>query len=98
MVCTISHLAVLIDWEYAGDNDPLFDLASVIGYHDFDHQRQLHLLSAYAGAVTAELQEQLADQLRLYDAIQWLWLATRHRAAPNPKQAVRLEELQQRIR
>jgi thiamine kinase-like enzyme len=88
----------MIDWEYAGDNDPLFDLASVIGYHDFDKQRTLRLLGAYAGSAVAEMQEQLADQLRLYDAIQWLWLATRHRAAPNQKQAARLEELRQRIR
>ena len=88
----------LIDWEYAGDNDPLFDLASGIGYHDFDKQRTLHLLSAYAGSAASEWQEQLADQLRLYDAIQWLWLATRHRVAPNQMQAARLEELRQRIR
>ena len=88
----------MIDWEYAGDNDPLFDLASVIGYHDFDQQRALQLLSAYAGGAAPELQEQLADQLRLYDAIQWLWLATRHRVAPNQEQAARLEELRQRIR
>lgn len=88
----------MIDWEYAGDNNPLFDLASVIGYHDLGKQSARHLLSAYAGSAAPDLQEQLADQLRLYDAIQWLWLATRHRSAPNRKQAARLEELQQRIR
>jgi len=88
----------MIDWEYAGDNDPLFDLASVIGYHDFDKQRVQHLLSAYAGGAAPELQEQLADQLRLYDAIQWLWLATRQGVLPNQEQAARLEALRQRIR
>jgi len=93
-----STSAKVIDWEYAGDNDPLFDLASVVGYHNFDKQRALHLLGAYAGGADAELQEYLAEQVRLYDAIQWLWLATRHRKTPNNRQAARLEELQQRIR
>jgi len=90
--------ARMIDWEYAGDNDPLFDLASVVGYHNFSKQRAQHLLSAYAGGTDSELEEYLAEQLRLYDAIQWLWLAARHLVSPNHKQAVRLEELQQRIR
>jgi len=88
----------MIDWEYAGDNDPLFDLASIIGYHNFDKQRARHLLSAYAGGADPELDEYLGEQLRLYDAIQWLWLAARHLISPNHKQVARLEELQQRIR
>ena len=90
--------ARMIDWEYAGDNDPLFDLASVVGYHNLSKQRAQHLLSAYAGGTDSELEEYLAEQLRLYDAIQWLWLAARHLISPNHKQAARLEELQQRIR
>ncbi len=87
----------LIDWEYAGDNDPLFDLASIIGYHNFDRGRAQHLLSAYAGGADAQLQECLAEQLRLFDALQWLWLAARHQISPNDKQAARLAELQPRI-
>jgi len=69
-----------------------------VGYHNFSKQRAQHLLSAYAGGTDSELEEYLAEQLRLYDAIQWLWLAARHLVSPNHKQAVRLEELQQRIR
>ena len=89
--------AKVIDWEYAGDNDPLFDLASVIGYHDLDQRRSQHLLSAYAGGADAELQDYLAQQLRLYDAIQWLWLAARQQVTPSDQQAARLKELRQRI-
>ena len=63
----------LLDWEYACDNDPLFDLASVIGYHDLDARRQRILLRAYAG--DQALEERLEQQLRLFDALQWLWLA-----------------------
>jgi thiamine kinase len=87
----------LIDWEYACDNDPMFDLASAIGFHNFDEERQQTLLSAYAGSAAAELQERLAEQVRVFDAIQWLWLATRHLASPHRAQARRLEALQQRI-
>ena len=88
----------LIDWEYACDNDPMFDLASAIGFHNFDDRRQQMLLGAYAGGADKELQERLAEQIRVFDAIQWLWLATRHIHSPNKEQARRLEELQQRIR
>ena len=88
----------LIDWEYACDNDPMFDLASAIGFHNFDEGRQQLLLCAYAGGADSGLQERLAEQIRVFDAIQWLWLATRHLRSPNRERARRLEELQQRIR
>lgn len=87
----------LIDWEYARDNDPLFDLASMIGYHNLDEGRQQVLLNAYAGGADSELEERLGEQVRVFDAIQWLWLATRHLVSPHREQARRLEELQQRI-
>jgi len=87
----------LIDWEYACDNDPMFDLASAIGFHNFDEDRQQLLLSAYAGGASGELKERLAEQVRVFDAIQWLWLAKRHLASPHREQARRLEELRQRI-
>ncbi len=88
----------LIDWEYAGDNDPLFDLASIIGFHNLDEHVSDALLSAYAGGANTELRERLADQVRAFDAVQWLWLASRHLNAPKHENVVRLEELQQRIR
>lgn len=88
----------LIDWEYARDNEPMFDLASVIGFHNFDESRQQMLLSAYAGGADSELRERLAEQIRVFDAVQWLWLANRHLVTPHGEQARRLEELQQRIR
>jgi len=88
----------LIDWEYARDNDPLFDLASAIGFHNLDEGRQQMLLSAYAGGTNSELKERLAKQVRVFDAIQWLWLATRHLVSPHREQARRLEELEMRIR
>lgn len=88
---------MLIDWEYACDNDPMFDLASAIGFHNLDQRKAAIFLDAYAGGSNAELRERLADQVRVYDAIQWLWLAARHLVSPSSSQARRLEELQQRI-
>jgi thiamine kinase len=87
----------LIDWEFSCDNDPLFDLASAIGFHNLDDDRATLLLDAYAGGADAALRERLAEQVRVFDAIQWLWLATRHLHFPKRWQARRLEELQQRI-
>lgn len=65
----------LIDWEYAGDNDPLFDLASLIGWHDLGERQVDVLLGAYASEACAEAGERLDRQRRRFDAIQWLWLA-----------------------
>lgn len=88
----------LIDWEYACDNEPLYDLASLIGFHDLEKSRQDMLLSAYAGGTDGELRERLAGQVRLFDAVQWLWLAMRQVASPRNEQSRRLEELNRRIR
>ena len=67
-------------------------------FHNFDEDRQLLLLSAYAGGVSGELKKRLAEQVRVFDAVQWLWLANRHLVSPHREQEERLEELQQRIR
>ena len=87
----------LLDWEYACDNDPMFDLASMIGFHNLQSDRQSVLLSAYAGGKDSALEERLGIQIRLYDAIQWLWLANRQMITQSSAQASRLEDLQQRI-
>lgn len=88
----------LLDWEYACDNDPMFDLASLIGFHQLRNDRQAILLSAYAGSTDSVLRERLESQIRLYDAIQWLWLANRQMITRSLAQAARLEALQNRIR
>jgi thiamine kinase-like enzyme len=87
----------LLDWEYACDNDPLFDLASLVGFHNLGQGRRSVLTNAYAGSRDPELRERLDIQVRLYDAIQWLWLANRQMISRSSAQASRLEELRQRI-
>jgi len=87
----------LIDWEYACDNDPLFDLASLAGYHDLDERAVAALLAAYAGGVDGEMRERLSAQRRLFDALQWLWLAAQQVLSPKDGQLARLEALKTRI-
>lgn len=88
---------MFLDWEYACDNDPLYDLACTIGYHDLTNKQVHVLLSAYAGEATGEMHEKLQRQIRLFDAIQCLWYATRQTVAPNAKHRRRVEFLQERI-
>ncbi len=87
----------LLDWEYASDNDPLFDLASVIAFHDLNPALADALLDTYAGGADGELRERLREQIRVYDAIHWLWLANRQMLSHDRGLSARLDELQRRI-
>lgn len=87
----------LLDWEYACDNDPMFDLASLIAFHNLDTKWSDILLNAYAGGADASLRERLEGQIRLYDAIQWLWFAVKQSTRPDSRQSVHLQRLRQRI-
>lgn len=86
-----------LDWEYACDNDPLFDLASLIGFHDMDRGAAELLLGAYAGGATPEARERLERQTRTYDALQWLWFAVRETISPNAQQRRRLAAIKRRL-
>jgi len=88
----------LLDWEYACDNDPFFDLASLIAYHDLGRKYADRLLHSYTGARDPQAQERLELQLRRYDAVQWLWFAARWVIDPNREHCARLEQLRQRTR
>jgi len=67
----------LLDWEYAADNDPYFDIASLIVYHELDDAAQKRLLLAYdANADEGEFAH-LEACMQAYDALYWLWRAAR---------------------
>jgi len=87
----------LIDWEYAGDNEPFFDLASVIGYHDLPEASAEVLLQAYTGRSDFSDRERLREQVRRFEAVQWLWLAARQARAPDQASAERLSVLAARL-
>lgn len=66
-----------LDWEFACDNDPLFDLATVVEHHGLSRDQALSLLGACFGADGESRLPELESQCRLYRALLWLWLATR---------------------
>lgn len=65
----------LIDWEYACDNDPAFDLASLIEFHDLTERAANRLLDAYATDGRPEWRERLELQRRVYVRLTLLWCA-----------------------
>lgn len=67
----------LLDWEYAGQGSPYFDLASVCSYHAFDRARRERLLHAYLGRADAGAAERLTDACALFDYVRRLWLQVR---------------------
>ena len=87
----------LIDFEYARDNEPLFDLAGLIGWHNLDDRSAQCLLEHYAGGTSAEEGERLSEQRRLFDAIQYLWLAARQLARPVPAEAAQMRRVAARL-
>ena len=68
-----------IDWEYAADNDPLFDLATIVAHHELSGAEAEHLLDAYFDGHGARWLQRLAEQERLYDSLAWLWRESRGR-------------------
>jgi thiamine kinase len=67
----------LIDWEYSGIGEPLFDLASVCVYHRYRRSQRERLLSAYAVPSDAVSWQRLELACWLFDYIRDLWLAVR---------------------
>lgn len=66
-----------LDWEYACDNDPFFDIATVVAHHKLAPDRAEYLLNAYFNGDGARWRGQLARQTEFYDALYWLWEAAR---------------------
>jgi thiamine kinase-like enzyme len=65
----------LLDWEYACDNDPLFDLATIVAHHRLRTRQARRLLDAYFDDGGVRWRKRLAEQQIVYDALTWLWQA-----------------------
>jgi len=64
----------LIDWEYAGMGDPLFDLAVVIQHHALEPEFSDHLLQSYfEGDVPPPARRRLEWQCAFYQELLELW-------------------------
>ncbi len=68
---------VLLDWEYAGDNDPLFDLATVLEQNDVGSESASVLLDAYFGPDAGRHAAGLERMRSAYAALLCLWSASR---------------------
>ena len=68
-----------LDWEYACDNDPFFDLAAIVAHHGLAPARANLLLDEYFAGDGARWRSRLASYERFYNAILWLWEASRVR-------------------
>ena len=66
-----------LDWEYACDNDPFFDLATIVAHHKLSPEQSDYLLDAYFDGNGKRWREQLARQTSVYEALLWLWEASR---------------------
>ena len=67
----------LIDWEYACDNDPAFDLASVIEFQELDTGTAARLVHAYIDGRDAAFEERVRVQRQIYLRVTALWYAAR---------------------
>ncbi len=68
---------MFLDWEYACDNDPFFDLATVIEHHGLSDAQTARLLDAYFDDDGERWRVNLERQRKLYLALLCLWLAAR---------------------
>ena len=71
---------MFLDWEYACDNDPLFDLATLVAHHDLNEAQADTLLSAYFEGEWRAWRPGLERQVAGYTALLWLWQAARGQA------------------
>lgn len=67
----------LIDWEYAGIGQRLFDLASICVYHAYPREQREQLLRRYARSREVALWNRLELCCWLFDYVRDLWTAVR---------------------
>lgn len=73
MVLDATDRLWLVDWEYAGLNDPVFDLASYASQCGLSPDSLQVLCEAYAAAGGAVDEGKLGLALWAFDYVQWLW-------------------------
>lgn len=66
----------LVDWEYGGRGDPLFDVAGFLALHELGPAQTAIFLEAYAGLAPADA-ELLEAARWAFDYVQWLWYRRR---------------------
>ena len=79
---------MFLDWEYACDNDPFFDLATIVEHHELSEDIAFRLLDAYFDGDGSRWRRKLLEQQELYLALCWLWLASRPDSSPEELDSV----------
>lgn len=62
----------LIDWEYAGINDPINDVCSIFTRYDYSNETRQYLLEAYYGRKLTKLEYRHALGQSILNALYWL--------------------------
>ena len=65
-----------LDWEYACDNDPFFDLATVVEHHELNESQVVLFLNAYFHGDGERWRENIEKNRKLYLALVLLWMAS----------------------
>lgn len=66
----------MVDWEYGGCGNPLFDVASFLTLHDLGPDPTEEFLESYGRLRPAD-RSHLDDARWLFDYVQWLWYRSR---------------------
>lgn len=73
----------LVDWEYGGVGDPLFDVAGFLALHELGVAETDLLLRAYGGAASVD-RKILLEARWAFDYVQWLWYRSCRGSRPDP--------------
>lgn len=81
----------LIDWEYSGHADALFDLASYASYHELDARGTRDLLDSYGAS--GEAARRFADWRWLFEYVWLLWLLATAARTPQSRTTEQMKRL-----
>jgi len=73
----------LVDWEYGGRGDPVYDLAACLSQLEGTRQERSALLAGY-GLPEPCTDAELDDACWVFDYVQWLWYRVRLATDPDP--------------
>ena len=79
---------MFLDWEYACDNDPFFDLATIVEHHELSATQVTTFLDAYFDGDGRRWEAQLEKQRQLYLALLFLWMGARPDSDPEELQRI----------
>lgn len=78
----------LIDWEYTGMGDPLFDLAVVARSHNLTREQQAYLVESYDDSLDVEeTLQKIANYSLAYSLREMIWLLLKHLTTPDDPDA-----------